>query len=366
MNVALLTPRYFPEVRRGTERVVREVARQLVRRGHRARVVTSHRGLPSRRDDDGVAVLRLPRPPGEGRLRRHAFADHLTHVPLTYAALLAGDDDLAHAFYPTDGVAAVRWGRRRDRPVVLSWTGVPNRPTLAARRLNLEVIARSVLAADAVVVPSHAAAWAMERWLGVDAQVIWPGVDLDVFAPTAPRSPEPAIFCAAAADDDRKRVPLLLEALPAVRRARPGARLLLVRPADARVAARLAAVDGVELVEPLDDPRALAARYSSAWVSALPAYDEAFGLVLAEALACGTPVVGRRDAGIPEVVGDAPVGRLFDGDDPGAVATALLEGLELAESDGIADACRRRAAAFSTDEAGRRHADLYRSLLTGS
>jgi glycosyltransferase involved in cell wall biosynthesis len=98
-------------------------------------------------------------------------------------------------------------------------------------------------------------------------------------------------------------------------------------------------------------------------VSALAAYDEAFGLVLAEALACGTPVVGRRDAGIPEVLGDAPVGALFDGDDPSAVARALLEGLELAEAAGTAAACRARAEAFSTREAGRRHEALYASLV---
>jgi glycosyltransferase involved in cell wall biosynthesis len=363
VRTALLTPRFFPEVRRGTERVVRDVARQLALRGHHPRVITSHRGAPARRVEDGVPVLRLPRPPGEARLRRQAFVDHLAHVPLSYAALLAGDDDLAHAFYATDGVAAVRWARRRGRPVVVSWNGVPNRPTLAARRLGLEVITRSVLAADAVVVPSHAAAAAMRRWLGVDAHVIWPGVDLEVFAPSAPRSAQPTILCAAAATDGRKRVPLLLEALPAVRRARPGTRLQLIRPADADLARRLSGVDGVDLLDPVDDPRLLAPRYSSAWVSALPAYDEAFGLVLAEALACGTPVVGRRDGGIPEVVGDDGVGCLFDGDDPAAVARALVDGLELAAADGTAAACRARAQVFSTQEAGRRHEELYRSLL---
>jgi glycosyltransferase involved in cell wall biosynthesis len=136
-----------------------------------------------------------------------------------------------------------------------------------------------------------------------------------------------------------------------------------VRPGDPALARQLAAADGVELVEPLDDPARLAERYSAAWVSALAAYDEAFGLVLAEALACGTPVAGRRDAGIPEVVGGADVGALFDGDDAGAVARALLEALDLAHDPAVARACRERAQRFSTEEAGRRHEALYASLL---
>jgi glycosyltransferase involved in cell wall biosynthesis len=367
VNVDLLTPRYFPEVRRGTERVVRDVARELAGREHRVRVITSHPGAPARTLEDGVAVWRLPRPPGVGRaLRRQGFVEFLDHLPLTRAALSAGDADLAHAFFATDAALAADWGRRRGRPSVLSWNGVPNRPVLGARRLNLAVIRRSVLAVDAVVMPSRAAAEAMRRWLAVDAHVIWPGVDLDVFRPGAERAPEPVIFCAASPDDGRKRVALLVEALAEVRRARPGTTLTLVRPADPALGRRLGEEPGVELVEPEDDPRRMAARYGSAWVSALASYDEAFGLALAEALACGTPVVGRGDAGIPEVLGDAPVGALFDGDDPAAVAAALLEGLALAEQPGIGEECRRRARAFSVEESGRAHEQLYESLLAGS
>jgi glycosyltransferase involved in cell wall biosynthesis len=125
-------------------------------------------------------------------------------------------------------------------------------------------------------------------------------------------------------------------------------------------------VDGVELVEPESDPRRVAAHYSSAWVSALASYNEAFGLALAEALACGTPVTGRRDAGIPEVLGDARVGTLFDADEPAAVAKALLEALELAEEPGTPERCRERARAFSIQEAGAAHEALYRSLLERS
>ena len=50
--------------------------------------------------------------------------------------------------------------------------------------------------------------------------------------------------------------------------------------------------------------------YKGADLFVLPSIYEGFGLVLPEAMACGTPVVASRNSSIPEVVGDA--GELFD------------------------------------------------------
>ena len=101
--------------------------------------------------------------------------------------------------------------------------------------------------------------------------------------------------------------------------------------------------------------------YRRAWVSVLPSWGEAFGLVLAEALACGTPVVGADSGGIPEVLGgDERVGRLFD-DDP---APALLEAIELARDPATAAACRARGETFSAARCAERHEALYRELLS--
>ena len=155
-------------------------------------------------------------------------------------------------------------------------------------------------------------------------------------------------MCAADATEARKRVGLLREAMEIVKRSEPRAELLL----DDRTAP-----DGI----PMDD---LPAVYRRAWVSALPSWGEAFGLVLAEALACGTPVVGSNLHGIPEVLGgDESIGRLFDGDDPRALARALLEAIELARDPATAARCRERALTFSVDRCVERHERLYREVL---
>ncbi|HEX8742990.1 MAG TPA: glycosyltransferase family 4 protein [Thermoleophilaceae bacterium] len=362
LRVALLAPAFFPEVRRGGERLVHELARELAARGQRPRLITSHRGPPSRTVEDGVPVLRLPRPP-DGRLRRRAFEDHLTHAPLSYLALRRGTDDVAHATHPPDALAAARWAAGNGRPSVFTFLGLPTRTGIAQRRLRAELLTRATRDCDATVAISHAAADGFRRWLGVDARVIHPSVDLETFRPAAERSPEPAIVCLADAAAENKRVPLLVEAFARVRRERPGARLLLQRPREPALAARLAAAgDGIELIDPRGRDE-LAGAYSAAWVSALPSWGEAFGLVLVEALACGTPVVGSDLGAIPEVVDRDSIGRLFSGAEPAALARALLEALELAADPDTRTACRERAADFSTRRMGEEYERLYLELL---
>ncbi|HVM45918.1 MAG TPA: glycosyltransferase, partial [Candidatus Thermoplasmatota archaeon] len=67
--------------------------------------------------------------------------------------------------------------------------------------------------------------------------------------------------------------------------------------------------------------------FAGADVFALPStWLEAFGLVLAEAMACGTPVVGSRIGGIPYVIGEA--GQLVAPGDAPALARALAAVLD--------------------------------------
>lgn len=355
LRVALLNPCYWPEVRRGSERFARELATGLLAEGHHPRLVTSHPGATTHAVEDGLPITRHRRPP-QGRLRRRLYEPWLTHAPLSYLDLVRGDDDLAHALYPTDGAVAARWSRRTGRPAVLSYMGIPHRASLANRRLRVRLTLEAVEGAAAVVALSDFARDAFARWLGVEARVIAPGVDLEAFAPDREAwADHPTIVCAADAGEPRKRVELLVEAFALVRREHPRARLILSAPAPFTG-------EGIE-VRDLDDPTALAAAYQEAWVAALPSWGEAFGLVLIEALACGTPVVGADREAIPEVVDRPEIGRLFAGDEPRPLAHALLDAIELAQVPSTAAACRARAQEFSWERTTRRYVELYREVL---
>jgi glycosyltransferase involved in cell wall biosynthesis len=66
--------------------------------------------------------------------------------------------------------------------------------------------------------------------------------------------------------------------------------------------------------------------YAAANVFVLPSEWEAFGIVLLEAMACGTPIIASDVGGIPDVVGD--VGRIFKYGDIRALAGNIIDILD--------------------------------------
>lgn len=359
LRVALLNPFFWPEVRRGSERVLHDLGVELTQLGCAPTLITSHPHPPDRSSEYGFEVRRHWRPPEPWT--RRGIEPHLSHVPFSYLSLRAGEYDLAHAVYPTDALAALRWGARAGRPAVFSYMGRPSRRMTANKRMRKPILERVIPGSDAVITLSRSARDAMWRWFAVDSHVINPAVDLEAFTPGEGRADAPTIACAGAVDDARKRIPLLLRAFAVVRRSRPDARLLLTRPERPDLARRLTEDNpGVELV-PAE--RHVATVFREAWVSGLTSHNEAFGLVLVESMACGTPVFGARDGGVPEIIDRPEVGRLFDGDVDGEVARAILEALELSEDPGTAAACRSRAEDFDRRSAAEAHLELYRQLI---
>lgn len=96
--------------------------------------------------------------------------------------------------------------------------------------------------------------------------------------------------------------------------------------------------DRVRYIGPVDDKQKNALLGEAAAFLMPILWDEPFGIVMAEAMACGTPVLGLRRGAVPEVVEDGVTG--FIGDDLDALITASerLDSLSRA-------ACRARVEA---------------------
>jgi len=94
------------------------------------------------------------------------------------------------------------------------------------------------------------------------------------------------------------------------------------------------------------------------------ARNEAFGLVLAEAMACGVPIVASRVGGIPEVVDDGGSGYLADAADASSLANALGKALTTPgwRERAAANALARANTEFGSERYARRYFDLYRAL----
>jgi len=159
---------------------------------------------------------------------------------------------------------------------------------------------------------------------------------------------------------------LLVEAMPALLAAVPGAHAIVIGdgPEEAALAS-LAEGLGVRSRVRLHGPSAdVTALLAAADVLAAPSRNEGMGRALVEAMALGVPVIGTDVGGIPSVVGDDEAGRLIPPDDVPALAAALIElGRDASVRAKLAEVARERAETFSTTVAEMKMLDLYASLV---
>ncbi|ORB52450.1 glycosyl transferase family 1 [Mycolicibacterium rhodesiae] len=107
---------------------------------------------------------------------------------------------------------------------------------------------------------------------------------------------------------------------------------------------------------PIKQLRTLLGRSAAALVT--PEWDEPYGLVVAEALSCGTPVVAFARGGIPEILDDR-CGRLVPPADTAAMAAAIPEAIALSRN-----AVRQRAVeACSSAAMLNAYVGIYRHII---
>jgi glycosyltransferase involved in cell wall biosynthesis len=169
----------------------------------------------------------------------------------------------------------------------------------------------------------------------------------------------------------RKRIDVLLGVFAAVRRERPGTRLVKVggpfTPEQDRRAEDLGVSDAIVRLPFLDRP-VLSAVYRRAALVLQPSEAEGFGFPVAEAMACGAAVLASDLPVLREVGGEAAVYRPV-GDIPSWTGAAL-DLLEARRSDPDAWRARReaglaRSSLFSWDAHVDRLVEIYRALIGG-
>jgi D-inositol-3-phosphate glycosyltransferase len=198
--------------------------------------------------------------------------------------------------------------------------------------------------------------------------VVPPGVDLATFTPgVADRAKlgipgEARVLLFAGRLQPLKAPDLLLRALAVLRAQEPRAYAVIVGApsgTDPDWLPGLANHLGVpaKFVPPVGRAE-LAAYYRAADLTVVPSYNESFGLVALESLACGTPVVAAAVGGLPTAVGQA--GILVEGHDPEVWAGVLARALRHPPDPTVA---RRQASRFSWDRTTAGLLKSYRDAL---
>lgn len=335
LRIALTHWCAWPEVRRGTERYLHELGAALLAAGHEVEILTTTPGAPHTGRERGVPVRYLRRRP----VLRRRFGELAPEVGFgaqALARLASRPLDVWHAMGTADAAAAAELGRVRRLRSVYTDHGFPFRPSRERRpdrRLHEVVVAH----VDHYVCVSEAAGATLLDGYGRHADVRSGGVDTRTFEPGGRRHSSPVVLFAGDAGEERKNLPLLATAVARLRRGGTPAELWVAGPGDQVAAVRAGGLDpGAARLLGTVAPDDLRDLYRSAWVTALPARAEAFGLVLVESLACGTPVLAL-DQGGPRDIVTPDVGRLVAEDE---LAAGLLEVLDLAGQPDAVDACR--------------------------
>lgn len=211
------------------------------------------------------------------------------------------------------------WRGRRDG--LSSW----RRAAFAAGLPTLRRVERRVLErARRIYATSRGSRTVLEAAAGREVGVLSIPIDLDAFSPEpddawASRLERPVLVFVGRADDPRKNINLLFDALPILQECVPEATVRLIGdPPRGPLPPGVHAVGRVASV---------AEHLRTASLFVLPSRQEGFGIVAAEALAAGVPVLSTRSGGPEELIERSGGGRLletFEPEELAAVATKLL------------------------------------------
>ncbi|WP_405804313.1 D-inositol-3-phosphate glycosyltransferase [Streptomyces sp. NBC_01187] len=338
-----------------------ELARQLADQGIEVEIFTrATTGAlePTVELAPGVLVRHIDAGPYEGLSKEELPAQlcAFTHgVMQVWAGHRPGYYDLVHSHYWLSGhvgwLASERWGvplvhaMHTMAKVKNAALAEGDAPEPAARVIGETQIVR---AADRLIANTAEEAGELAHHYDAPAgrtAIVHPGVNLDRFCPADGRAaarerlglPQDALIPLFAGRIQPLKAPdILLRAAALLVDEDPSLRRRLVVPVVGgpsgsglakpeglqKLAAKLGIADLVLFRPPVGQEQ-LADWYRAASVLVMPSYSESFGLVAAEAQACGTPVVAASVGGLPVVVRDGASGYLVAGHEPAEYARAL-------------------------------------------
>ncbi|MFP4143568.1 MAG: glycosyltransferase [Phycisphaeraceae bacterium] len=376
MNIVMLTNTFLPHVG-GVARSVASFTDAFRQRGHRVLVVApTFRGTSVGRDSD---VLRVP---AIQRFNGSDFSVRLPSLGLVSAAVAKFSPDVIHAHHPfLLGDTALRLATSRNLPLVFTQHTMYERYTHYVpgdsepmRRFAIRLATEYANLCDHIIAPSRSIAKTIrERGVQAPVSVVPTGIDPAGFARgdgQAARErwgvPKDAFVVGhvgrLAAE---KNLPFLVRAVGHFLQACPGAHLAIVGagPAEGeirQIAGTRGLADRVHLTGSLNG-QALADAYHAMDVFAFASQTETQGMVLAEAMTAGVPVVAVDAPGVREVVRDGENGRLLMSEDEQAFAEAVAEIRESGEAGrkAMRAAALATADAFSLDRCAERALKVY-------
>jgi len=378
MRIVMFTNTYKPHVG-GVARSVDFFAEDLRREGHRVLVVAPE--FPGAEDADPETLLRVP------AIQEFNGSDFSVRLPAPFRiepVLEAFAPEIIHSHHPfLMGDTAVRVARGRNLPLVFThhtlyeqYTHYVPLDSEAMQRFVIHLATDYANFSTRVVAPSRSIAGLIRsRGVRSPVDVVPTGVDLAFFGSgqgqrfrRKHRIPEDAVVAGHLGRlAPEKNLTYLAHALVQVVAERPAARFLVVGAGPSSEAIQ-ACFDDQGFANRLImagelSGQALVDAYDAMDLFVFASQSETQGMVLAEAMAAGKPVIALDASGVREVVSDNVNGRLLPADaDVPTFARAVGDFCDAPERAGAWRAeAARTAREFSRESSVRQLLRVYRA-----
>jgi len=378
MNIIMLTNTYLPHVG-GVARSVASFTEALRERGHRVLVVAPRFEGEAPPDPD---VVRLP---AIQNFNGSDFSVRLAIPGYLHTTLDQFKPELVHSHHPfLLGDTALRIAARRNLPMVFThhtmyekYTHYMPANSPVMQQFAIRMATEYANLCDHVIAPSESIKTILaQRGVTVPITAIPTGIDPEKLANgnganarQAQRIPDDAFVIGHVGRlAYEKNLPLLARAISDVLNTHENAQALLVGSGAAEQDIRSifednAVLDRVHMTGKLQGS-ALADAYHAMDVFAFASQTETQGMVLAEAMTVGVPVVAVDAPGAREVVENGVNGRLLEREDQSAFAAALREmaDMDTKHRQQYGNAARRTAEMFTLERCTDRLIGLYEQL----
>lgn len=332
LKVGIACP-YTWNIPGGVQQHIHDLAEALIAQGHEVSVIT-----PA--DEDtvlppyAVSAGRAVPVPYNGAVARLSFG--FLSAGRVRRWIKEGKFDVLHVHEPSAPSLGLLACWAADGPIVATFHGAYERSrALSATAPILQTALEKVTARIAVSEPARKS---LAEHLGGDAIVIPNGVATERYAVAEPLTgwpgrgdggePRPGggtLGFLGRMDDRRKGLPVLLRAFEILAARRPEARLLIAGPGDAdEVGARVSPGlrDRVAVLGMVSDADKVRAYHSMDVFVAPNLGGESFGIVLAEAMSAGAPIIASDIDAFRRVLLDGRAGVLVPTGDAEALAAA--------------------------------------------
>lgn len=379
MKILMVTNTYLPHVG-GVARSVDALSRAYRARGHEVVVVAPT--FPDAPEHE-EGVIRIP------AVQQFNGSDFSVPVPIPgylTVSLEGFTPQIVHAHHPfLLGDTALRIAALRNLPVVFThhtrydqYTRYVPGDSETMQWFAVDLATGFCNLCDAVFAPSESIAdFLAAEGVTTPIRIVPTGVEREAFVGGNGREfrrqrgiPEDAVVVGHVGRlAPEKNLEFLAKAVAQFLKQAPRARFLVVGsgPSEQPLRAELAAagVDARLVMTGTLTGAELAAAYAAMDVFAFASHSETQGMVLAEAMTAGVPVVAVDASGVRDIVHDGVNGRLLAADDVRAFAAALQWLVELTSGERrrMSAALQATAEEFSLDRCAERALAVYETLV---